>query len=281
MKIISKYKDFYDYLWIDGDPDIIYVRKEKPCFNVLDDSIFRCNYEKHLGTGMKSYAWVSNAGHITLCGFTFGIFPYVYTVPAISISLDSLSYYFKILSNADVKAIFELKEMNKQKEYVTNILNEFFKGNENAPHQYSWSYFWRNSMTTELNRYIWKDENQDLFFNLGAPVFCVYVNELFYGTAYEEAASIKPTKENKDKIAFIKGARMRGDNAVTLMTNVCFNKLNFPITKFWFDELNSVNTYSNIESFLLTSKLDPEPKITNEGKIIAHGFDLKTSFRKM
>ena len=51
--------------------------------------------------------------------------------------------------------------------------------------------------------------------------------------------------------------------------------------KYWFDEINNLNTYSNIESFIMTSKLDPEPIISNEGKIIAHGFDLKTSFRKM
>lgn len=281
MKIISKHKDFYDYLWVDGDPDIVYVRKEKPCFNVLDDDMFRCNYERSIGTGMTSYAWTSDAGYISICGFTFGIFPNVYTVPAVAVSIGAFSHCYKILSKADVEKIIELKDLKKQKKYLEDALDEFFKGDENAPHQYSWSYFWRGSMTREISKYTWKDENPDIFIGLGAPVFCVYVDDLFIGTAYADAASIKLCKENLDKIAMIDGCRIRGDKKVTMMTNVCFTKLNFPIMKFWFDDLNTINTYSNIENFLMTSKLDPEPIISNDGKIIAHGFDLKTSFRKM
>lgn len=63
------------------------------------------------------------------------------------------------------------------------------------------------------------------------------------------------------------------------MTNICFNKLALPIHKYWINDMN--NIYSDIENFLIASKLEPEPKISNNGKIIAHGFDLKTSFRKM
>jgi hypothetical protein len=73
MKIISKYKDFYDYAWIDNDPDLVYVRKEKVCFSMPD---IESSYDQAIGEGVKIY-WVSStkAGYVDIIGYTFGIYP--------------------------------------------------------------------------------------------------------------------------------------------------------------------------------------------------------------
>ena len=44
---------------------------------------------------------------------------------------------------------------------------------------------------------------------------------------------------------------------------------------------NDLNTYINIENFLWSVKQEPISNPDNNTKILAHGFDLKTSFRKM
>ena len=53
------------------------------------------------------------------------------------------------------------------------------------------------------------------------------------------------------------------------------------ILKYWYDDLNDLNTYINIENFLWSVKQEPVANPDNKTKILSHGFDLKTSFRKM
>ena len=70
-------------------------------------------------------------------------------------------------------------------------------------------------------------------------------------------------------------------HSIHYITNISFQKLQENILKYWYDELNDLNTYTNIENFLWSIKQEPEAKPDNKTKILAHGFDLKTSFRKM
>ena len=63
--------------------------------------------------------------------------------------------------------------------------------------------------------------------------------------------------------------------------NCSFEKLGKNILKIWMEELMSVNTYNNIENFLWSIKQEPISEPDNKTKIVNHGFDLKTSFRKM
>lgn len=49
--------------------------------------------------------------------------------------------------------------------------------------------------------------------------------------------------------------------------------------RIWFEEIYSLNTYTNIENFLWASKQEPIANPDNNIKIIAHGFDTKDSFR--
>ena len=48
-----------------------------------------------------------------------------------------------------------------------------------------------------------------------------------------------------------------------------------------YNDLADLNTYINIENFLWSVKQEPIVNPDNKTKIISHGFDLKTSFRKM
>ena len=68
---------------------------------------------------------------------------------------------------------------------------------------------------------------------------------------------------------------------IQYVTNICFSRLSKNILKYWYDELNTINTYNNIENFLWSIKQEPISNPDNKTKILSHGFDLKTSFRTM
>ena len=53
------------------------------------------------------------------------------------------------------------------------------------------------------------------------------------------------------------------------------------ILKYYYNDLVDLNTYINIENFLWSIKQEPVAAPDNKTKLQAHGFDLKTSFRKM
>ena len=278
MKIISKYKDFYDYLCIDNDPDLTYVRKEKVCFNIIDDLISH-DYDHKIGKGIDLHLVNDPVGLINICGFTFGVYPNVYTSPALYVKLKDGAYHIKMLSISEVEKLCMLKSEHEQKSYIIAICKEYFKNDSNAPNTYSTcGYYWRGSILKDIMRYTWKQENSEVFLKLGSPVFVIY-SCFIVNAAYETLNEVKLDSGHKDRINIVHGINLT--RFPTAWTDICFNKLGIDVTKYWYDDLISLNTYSDIESFLMTSKLDPEPKISNEGKIIAHGFDLKTSFRKM
>ena len=47
------------------------------------------------------------------------------------------------------------------------------------------------------------------------------------------------------------------------------------------DDLDKRDVYTDIENYLWSMKQEPISEPGNDTKIISHGFDLKTSFRKM
>ena len=285
MKIISKYKDFYDYLWIDGEPDVTYVRKEKLCFNYIGH-ILSLDSKYNIGNGSEHYGmFLGKEIGIYDIGYTFGIYPYIYCSPALLFTVpDSSRTYVHMLTKNDVD---KFKKCGKDEKMTADILSgiwSLYSANEDKNLKIRFpkfsKYYWRSEYD-HIKEYCWKVEMPEFFFKIKSPIFVIWADELFYDTPYSELAYMKPERENYDKIQFIDELDFISETKPSLMTNVCFNKLNYQITKYWFDEINNLNTYSSIESFLITSKLDPEPIISNDGKIIAHGFDLKTSFRKM
>lgn len=278
MKIISKYKDFYDYIWIDNDPDLIYVRKEKVCFSMPD---IESSYDKHIGEGVKTY-WVSGAGYVDIIGYTFGIYPYIYTVPAISVSTGNYSYKIKLLTKDDIEFLSILKTKKEIYEFFETVYNSLFK-NDNYKPEMVLSYPLDKRPYQEAMRFCWKKENPDIFLKIESPIFVLYDKDIL-GQTYKYLGDIEYSQKYINQIQLIKNAPIYKDHysgkiTPKLVTNICFNKLGLSVYKYWFDEMN--NVYSDIENFLMTSKLDPEPIISNDGKIIAHGFDLKTSFRNV
>lgn len=269
MKIISKYKDFYDHMWIDEDPEVVYVRKAKVHYSLISELCYgNIPNGCHIGSGTRTDRF-PKIGEIGVVGFTFGIYPYVYTSPAISIKVNDVSFATKCLTKSEVDFIRETKDKKKQCEYIENISREHLRNEKiDCRDVFVNSVFGMINVYNNISSYCWKIERQEVFEKLESPVFVVF-SDCLIDDAYRNSLDIKCLDS--------RGVVLHPH----YITDVCFSKLSFPIMKYWFDDINTINTYSDIENFLITSKMDPEPVISNDGKIIAHGFDLKTSFRKM
>ncbi|MBQ3594706.1 MAG: hypothetical protein II981_04805 [Bacteroidales bacterium] len=66
-----------------------------------------------------------------------------------------------------------------------------------------------------------------------------------------------------------------------IIKNVIFNEQPTNWLKYIKDDLDKRDVYTDIENYLWSMKQEPISEPDNETKIISHGFDLKTSFRKM
>lgn len=96
----------------------------------------------------------------------------------------------------------------------------------------------------------WKDE--ELFRRIEAPVFLYH---------------------SSDDCPLI------GDNYI--IKNLIFNEQPTNWLKYIKDDLDKRDIYTDIENYLWSMKQEPISEPDNETKIVSHGFDLKTSFRKM
>ena len=114
-------------------------------------------------------------------------------------------------------------------------------------------------------KYVWKSECKEIFEKLKSPIWTKFDKSLYEGGVYW---NFLYDKDHPRKI-------------VHYVKDICFNKLNNNILKYWYNELNDINTYINIENFLWSIKQEPVSTPDNKTKILSHGFDLKTSFRKM
>ena len=272
MKIISKYKDFYDYLVQDNDADLTYIRKigfvneyYDNLFNKTD--IYIPYYSKYYGYMYIDY-YTKNRMNGELCfdNFIFGIYPYVYSQPILRI-------YYRTCGNIDNKFIIFGKDLvdglkKNDKEYKDKLIQLAQQEYDQLNYDIRVKVFFPKHIykVDQINRYVWKVECPELFYKIGAPVFVKDYSELFNGNDNNVYANER--YENKNK-------------TIHYITNISFQKLQENILKYWYDELNDLNTYINIENFLWSIKQEPEAKPDNKTKILAHGFDLKTSFRKM
>ena len=273
MKIISKYKDFYDYLVQDHDADLTYVRKIGFVDKYYDNLFNKTNihipyYSKYYGYNYNEY-YVKNRINGELCfdNFIFGIYPYIYSQPILRI-------YYYTGGNIDNKIIILGKDLvdrlkKNDKESQDKIIQLAQKEYDQLNYDIRVKVFFPKHLyykIDQINRYVWKIECSELFYKIGAPVFVKDYSELFNGENNNVYANER--YENKNK-------------TIHYITNISFQKLQENILKYWYDELNDLNTYINIENFLWSIKQEPEAKPDNKTKILAHGFDLKTSFRKM
>lgn len=282
MKIISKYKDFYDYIVQDHDADITYVRHIGLVNEYLDD-LFRKEgnsipyYSKYYGY-QNRYSRCFN-GQLTFDNFIFGIYPFVYSQPIIRIHYNYLASntdenIFLVLGHelterilADnyntakgaLEELISVAQVNFNQKLQKNICNKAtvsFGKNMNV-----------RDIQKSLRSYLWKTECTDIFYKIESPVFVKYDYDLFVNGAYWDNWPQEPKIGNLKNTHYI--------------TNISFQKLNYNILKYWIDDVFILNTYINIENFLWSIKQEPEANPDNKTKIIAHGFDLKTSFRKI
>lgn len=264
MKIISKYKDFYDYLASDFDADITYVRTPN-IIRELHEDLFDLKYRCSV-YGDRLYRY---PGHISIDKFVFGIYPYVYAQPYFKICINSAcgsEVIFVIPSKSFINDLVATKSIPELENKICSYCMDSLYKNDNIneayiPKKLKMLSYYKLKETILNNTY--KIECKEIFNKLNAPVYVWYNYKMFDSSVYAE-------KINEGKMTDIR-----------YITNICFNKLSINILKYWFDELNNINTYINIENFLWSVKQEPIANPDNKTKILNHGFDLKTSFRKM
>ena len=124
MKIISKYKDFYDFIVQDHDADLTYIRHIGIVTKYFDDLFKKQNistpyYSKYYGYSNR-FSYKKGIGELEFDNFIFGIYPFVYSQPILRIYYKDGSYggvenIFIILGHEIVNNLLsDIKELNKQ-----------------------------------------------------------------------------------------------------------------------------------------------------------------------
>jgi hypothetical protein len=266
MKIISKFKDFYDYMAVDHDADLVYVRDFRRftdihvCsdFNHVIDKAFGAE-KKHISFLRNYLAYGASFAECNLLTVTYGIYPYIYAVPMVYLYDEKMGF---VLTRG---MIDEIIGSDDERKALTSIIYRETRVSPKSGKVFDVAN--RYKIKDYLSNFPSKAECPELFFRLGAPVFLrktgkseTGVGVLTSGTLYQD----------------------RSFNETTyFLTNIVFKKLNVYIIRPFSDELYDINTYNRIENFLWASKTEPVSEPDNKTKILNHGFDLKTSFRKM
>lgn len=292
MKIISKSKDFYDYLVSDYDADIVYVRNPKWCGDHRLRSLYmktgdfwwrQSDSSDKLPYSDPIKRWnTAKVGDLMVGSIVFGVYPFVYSTPIIKIfgkadfgGEDVWRYpealYISSSFLDNLKNEPNIKTRNKMiSDLVMNYIksenknsNTFYRDKFDETVTYNLTKHEKDNVPQCIEYFAAKVECPEIFKSLGSPVF-IEENDLidFYHTPFPE--------KDKDK----KSTRQ-------YLVDLSFNSLDPNIIKFWYTDLCDLNTYNNIENFLWSIKQEPQSEQTNNEKILSHGFDLKTSFRKM
>jgi len=292
MKIISKFKDFYDYLVQDYNADIIYVREAK--YQGKVDNIAYKYYKSYGDRIIRdetkiiqfNNAYPAHLGNLYLILFIYGVYPFVYSVPALLIygkeeypySKETFNPIIEFLTGSFIESLngLDKKEVNEIfNEFAVNCVKAFNKKNKDT---FPFNSYEENieyklninakNIYEDITKRCKKLECPDVFNLLQAPVFIEEDDFLdFYHAGYslERDEAYKKRKSNYDQYVI----------------NPSLTALNPQIIKYWYDDLVNINTYNDIENFLWSIKQEPVSEPTNKQKILNHGFDLKTSFRKM
>jgi len=264
MKIISKYKDFYDYLTQDHDADIVYNRKPK----FISERILNKFMDiRSKFADIIYYSYNKNAHKIQVSYVHFGVYPYVYATPYLKIKTNPLDRI--LIASDEYKYVFLNKEIIES--FKTNKdLVKFAQKYTSLPLKEEDISFRADEPSKYIDKnYVGKIECKDIFKYIECPVFCEYDFNILDTVIYvHELDELYKTDSKKY-------------TELRYIGNCCFNKLNKDILKYWINDLMNLNTYINIENFLWSIKQEPISNPDNKTKILSHGFDLKTSFRKM
>lgn len=296
MKIISKYKDFYDYLAQDYDADILYIReaKLKKMTGNMRSLYIRNWYEKTenslLGVDLKYQETRGlKLGDVRTDGVIFGVYPFVYSTPVFIlfgreedgnvcwgdalVIFPGRSFIDKLKNIEDNKQL--IKTVSKFCEDSVKAYNTSIKDN--------WlyeSYKLADVKYKPIGRFDFSEitnktgkvECREIFNTLGSPVFIenseyVDFSDSPYSGLFDDLRRELYKNPGLGKFHYL--------------VDLSFNELNPDIIKYWYNDLCDLNTYNYIENFLWSQKHEEASEQTNDEKILSHGFDLKTSFRKM
>lgn len=268
MRIISKFKDFYDYLNPDNDPDITYVRKTEAIY----DPKLSIELDKLITNSLgrfRNFFPVKVIGpnfRIFISTVVYGIYPNIYRIPFICYLGNVYPISEKLFEN--MKTVKEneldkliksyLRDLNRKKNTDVNFDN----GKLDYP----------RGIKQNINDMVKMAECREIFTKIGSPVF------IRLRTPYDNSASMIIGSNNP--YASLENYSLE-NGKVKYIKDVVFNLLDLNVIPFFSEEIININTPINIENFLWSIKQEPEAKPDNKTKIEAHGFDVKTSFRKM
>lgn len=282
MKIISRHnkKDFYDHLGFqyDTSDDIVYLRKTKglftnkpeeyniinECYKLIENKV--PNYNRDVSIGQFRYNKYScQVYHVII-----GIYPYVYVVPVVdlckqysynknafeSVFIDTLPYEYYNDENKIIDYVNSKTGISQNDIYIYHRPN----GKEI-----------RNTGTYYM-KYP-KFECMDIFHKCGAPTFILFVGGWSKNWSH---------KDNKLQNILTRTFDLNYVYCGMILNPIFMECKEINIINTIFDDLTSNRSvYNDIENFLWANKQEPISEPDNKTKIVNHGFDLKTSFRKM
>lgn len=287
MKIISKFKDFYDYLAQDYDADIIYVREAKYRGNINEiSSLYKSEYTWFKRDTTKiidfRYVWPFKLGDLVISNFVYGVYPYVYSVPILVIACLGYDYskecrdpLIEYLSRSFVDSLCGVDKKEEARifnEFALECVKNYNKKNKDtfpfAPREENIEYKLSNIHGNELSYNLIttqckKLECSEVFDKLKSPIF---IEEDTFIDLYHAGYQLK----KEDNVRYSQ-----------YVVDLSLTAISPQIIKYWYDDLVNINTYNDIENFLWSQKQEPISEPTNKQKILNHGFDIKTSFRKM
>ena len=267
MKIISKFTDFYEYdCYRYGAPDesLRWVRETKtqkydertnikPIKDIID-KLFLCN----LAQNQKLYTGKYGDGFsVIISEELIGIYPYLYYVPVLYYSVPT--YYCghwkdtKAMSIEDsikcltipgyYKECMERYGINYKKYLIPEQVLKAGKPIKD----------FRGNGRDIINDSMIV-ENKEIFEYLKTPVFVIKYDFLDHA------------RWNDERIDIITDCNLMEDTHIlSAYPNILAER----------------DIYNDIENFLWSQKQEPMSIPDNKTKILSHGFDLKTSFRKM
>ena len=268
MRIISKKgsKDFYDYMsyMYDTSDDITYVRETKYLHrNIKDEAatVEACyeSIEEFVNNTYVGTSTNKRDGNKYKCfvkSVYVGIYPYVYMVPVIMVYDNAMwiPLFFDVLP-------YEC--------YGDDELTSGFVKEKTGINSVGFTYSLYPFRKRKLNGDAFKTENSEVFRICGSPVFILM----------PDALSRNGDRLNSSIHTYI----ANGEPFASMVVNPVFTdieKVNL-IKEIMKDLTENRSVYNDIENFLWSERMEPVSEPDNNTKIVNHGFDLKTSFRKM
>lgn len=272
MRIISKKgsKDFYDYMsyLYDTSDDIVYVRETKYLHRNIKDEVETVKaccesikeFVNNTDVGMSINMNDENRYKCFVKSVYVGIYPYVYMVPVIMIykNMNWTPLLFDVLPY----------ECYGDVELTSGFVSEKSGINLGCLSYSSYPFRKRN-----LTSGGFKTENREVFRICGSPVFILMPDTL---SRYSDRLNSMVNSSIHSYIA-------NGEPFASMVVNPVFTdieKVNL-IKEIMKDLTENRSVYNDIENFLWSMRMEPVSEPDNKTKIVNHGFDLKTSFRKM